>query len=1343
MPAVNWNSFEQLPGDNAKNFELLCRALIRRHYGQFGNFRYLANQPGIEFHLKLHTTCLLGEPARWYGWQCKWYDLPSGRAIGTTRRRKIEEAITITERLLPELTDWVLWTRYPLTEGDQNWFYNLETTMKLHLWTASEVEEHLSGPAEILRGTYFGEMVLTPDILHEKHTEMIERIRGRWLPAVHQIVDAERSLRRLLGEEEAWAGLLDVADRLQNSAAAVREGMFSLPETLEKEVNKLVESSTGLANALKQTHINLADGDYEVLRQELTGQHDRNSEWSIIVRRLRAARHPIALSATNIVADINTAYKLLNDLHQIFDSRLIAVVAEAGFGKTQLSAQLTAPKNDRPAGILLYGRNLAVRSSLNELATRIVINGNPIPSFEKLLAAVDAAGQRASRRLPVVIDGLNEAEDPRDWKDQLAALSVTLNKYPYVLVVCTLRSDFFEEAVPNEIERLEITGFEHDINDAVRRYFQHYRIDPSDAMLPWELLDHPLTLRMFCEVTNPKRERTAGVESMPGSLTSLFERYLDQVAERIAELSPRSHRYYESDVRTALNKIGLYLWEMKARSLDLVEFRRNLGDDGRPWDQSIVRAFEQEGILFRVSDHHLGPNHTTVVYDALAGHLIADALIGNYGGQQFASWLSNPGTISLLSEDLDQRHPLAIDIFRSLVGLVPHKMHRRQLWPLLDEPQRTKALYTAAWLDRLYLDSETVSQLAMLAVTVPSGQRDLFDRLWVTRSAQSHPLNAEFLDNVLRPMSISERDLRWSEWIRNRQTEVLEDLKWLEKRLRTEQHQNDRNKLRALWIMWTLTSTVRLLRDHATRTLYWFGFRYPQALFELTLNSLEINDPYVAERMLAACYGVSMSLWSDPHGDEVRRELPSFAAKLVIEMFVPGAKHSTRHILTRDYALGVIELATRVEPGCVPEDKACYIKPPFHHIPSSFPKPDDIGNTSISGAEGAIHMDFGNYTLGKLIPNRRNYDFDNPLYQEVRRQIEHRIVDLGYSNQFNKIDREIGNSSWRSQNRGTPKVDRYGKKYSWIAFFEMFGHRYDDEALPDWRLDRRPADVDIDPSFPEAARTWQPKLSDLFTEFSTEPQTWIKEGPAPNYNHLLEPETVDGLHGPWVLLHGYIEQSAKDDARRVFTILPGLFVDHKQVEKLQASFNTIEHPGSMAIPEPQEDYYTYAGEIPWSTQFGSTLRDLDGRALRDIQQAFDNYGGRGGIPVEVPAYKFVWESYHSALNQVSGIVVPAPALCEQLGLSNRQGEWDFYDRQGRVATIYREFKDDRDTFRSYVLYLRADLLKLYLIQTGQTLVWLQWGERGFEYRTSLKLDEDLRDLWIEHKHIHRCGIVME
>ena len=95
MPTLDWHRFMALPGAATSNFEMLWRILIRRHYGRFGDFRALANQPGVEFHLKLNSSCVLGDAGRWYGWQCKWYTIPSGKSIGSGRRSEIRRALEL------------------------------------------------------------------------------------------------------------------------------------------------------------------------------------------------------------------------------------------------------------------------------------------------------------------------------------------------------------------------------------------------------------------------------------------------------------------------------------------------------------------------------------------------------------------------------------------------------------------------------------------------------------------------------------------------------------------------------------------------------------------------------------------------------------------------------------------------------------------------------------------------------------------------------------------------------------------------------------------------------------------------------------------------------------------------------------------------------------------------------------------------------------------------------------------------------------------------------------------------------------------------------------------------
>lgn len=767
MPALNWDIFTGLPGSAEKNFELLCRGIVRQNFGSFGIFRALANQPGVEFHLKLDNRCdALGDPGRWWGWQCKWYELAANGRLGATRRTQIEESLRKTEVHLPNLTDWVLWTRRTLTTDDQDWFNSLSSKMVLHLWTGDEVDNFLSGQASVLRSTYFGELVLTPDILRERHDQAVAPISARWQPEVHHVGDAERELRRMLGESESWDVLRTMASDLRMTAQAV-ETSPPVPSPLAPLVTNVVATSKQSADSLDRVAEGIRSGDLDLLRDEVTA-HPRVLPVDVATapRKLRAGNHRASLYATNTVAGCHDAIRVLGDLGTDFSSRIVAVLAPAGCGKTHLAAQLTLATTARPHGVLLHGRELHATHTLDDLARRVSISAQPVPSMEALLAAVDAAGQRARHRLPVVIDGLNESEDPRQWAPLLASLETTLAKYPYVLLVCTLRPDFVDDALPDGTRHVEIEDYGEETIEAVQEHFRYWKIDASDALLPG-FLRHPLTLRLFCEVTNPTRQQVVGVNAMPGSLTALFERYLGQAGYRIVKLASRAHRFYAQDVNAAISMIANRMWESRSRAIEFSELRNLLGDAQRPWDQSLVRALEHEGVLLRMPSN--GNDAFVPVYDLLGGHIIANALLARHGQLSFESWIKDPATTTLLAGDYDVCHPLAYDVLRSLVGQVPRRFSAQQLWQMVDEPLRGRALRLAAHLEPASLDAATVDALLEF---VREGDTELLDRLWEVRGSPGHPLNAEALDRALRPMTVADRDLRWTEWLRRNQDDV-------------------------------------------------------------------------------------------------------------------------------------------------------------------------------------------------------------------------------------------------------------------------------------------------------------------------------------------------------------------------------------------------------------------------------------------------------------------------------------------------------------------------------------------------------------------------------------------
>jgi hypothetical protein len=426
-------------------------------------------------------------------------------------------------------------------------------------------------------------------------------------------------------------------------------------------------------------------------------------------------------------------------------------------------------------------------------------------------------------------------------------------------------------------------------------------------------------------------------------------------------------------------------------------------------------------------------------------------------------------------------------------------------------------------------------------------------------------------------------------------------------------------------------------------------------------------------------------------------------------------------ILRRGYALGVIALARRINRRAIATRQVALLSPPFAQIPTPFVDPAEINEADVEESRRVMHMDFANYTIGRLVPDRGNYEEGHQPYQEVRRQIARRMSDLGYSAAFSELDRSIAEMQPLSRQSDGGKTDRYGKKYSWIAFFEMYGVRSDLDLLGDWRSRERSSDCDIDPSFPLPPQEWVPPLPDFFTDAPTNHGEWLAAGPVPDYQHLLVLPRMDGVAGgPWVLLNGFILQSGSSD-RETFTFIRGLLMRTGDIAQVKEAMSTLDHFGNARIPEPGDDYYTYAGEIPWSPSYAVDYRLASGRARRHVSPMLERFSGGRWIAsgrVEVPVHRWSWESYHSSLNQVSGIDFLAPALCEKLGLVNHNGTFDLWDRRGRQASVYREF-DVVDRFGdSRLLYLRQDLLEQYLSLTEQVLVWIPWGERGLNYNSS-------------------------
>ncbi len=1306
MPPLDWEQFEELPGAPSANWEKLCGAVVRRSFGAFGRLRYVAQQPGVEFHLAVEqASTSLGDPGRWWGWQCRWYDLPSGRQLGKGRRGKIEEAIRKTEQHVPGITDWVLWTRRPLTPTDQDWFCRIESRMRLRLWTADDLDAHLVGEAEVLRRTYFGDLILTPQSLHDVRERSIAPIRKQWMPNVHIEVGAESKLRKILGEPRYWP---EVEEHVTGLAASIEE-LGEMAPKVDVNFREDVESLAGDLKALRATFEDvgqaLGEGELATATELVT------SEWSLRVTRtrglrlargLRKRRAPSSFAVQAGLAWQRDSENLFSRLRQYLSIRAVAVIGPAGCGKTHLGAQLTAVSGTRPSGLYIAAWPLKRRDTVNQLLDRI--EEIEAKSFVQLLEAVEAAGARAGTRIPVVIDGLNESEDPANWREELARLEPVLNRLSHVLIVVTLRPPVAELALPDGFLKLALPGFEGVTGRAMRAYFKEYKIDPGSVRLPFGQFRDPLFLRIFCEATNPDRAAEVKPDEVPASLVAAFDRFRSSVVERIAK-QPGGMRRYEPDILRPLDAIALSLWRTKRRAMPFGEIRELIGDKSEDWTKSLARTLRDEGIL-GTEPYAQDKDRTVILFDAFAGFLIADALIRERGRGDFAAWIASEEAAVLLGTDPQEAHPLASDIRSAFVGLAPRRL-RMQFWQLVEGELRREATLGAAGLEGSLLDEATVQEIALVALKPPHGRVpnqvppvDLFDRFHEVRDAVGHPLNAAFLDELLGTLPVADRDLRWTEWIRSREDENLSDIDALAEDWQSRTSRTHEDHLRAIWVKWLLTSTLRDLRDLATRALYWYGRVEPAALFRLALSGLQTNDAYVPERLLAASFGVMMAAPGERR--EFGRELRSFLDKLWDTFCSEEAVYPSDHWLVRHYVEGIVGVVRRYYPTQLSQWSSSrrFAQP-------ARPEPISRDDSRNSERELVHGMDFRNYTVGRLLPDRANYDFDDPEYEEVSSWIRARVWDLGWRlERFRSVEEGMYEQRRRRHNRG--RLESYLKKYGWIGFFEAAGKLMDEGRPPLRDGETHLSDVDIDPSFPVAPPTPALTIPGFLSEDFGDLESWVTDGVVDVSDVLLRTETIGPIEGPWVALSAYLEQEDLESKRKVFGILWCLLVRRGAGQELRTAFHSQKRPGRFFWRlHPLEDYYAFAGEMPWSlcTRFGASSDELPELYAGSVTGA-DGHE----IPVELVSHYYSWESYHSVTNQAGGLPVPAVTLAEAFDLRVVPASLDWCDRQGRRASLTlappEGFKD-----RGHLLYFREDLIREYCDKHDYELIWVVWGER--------------------------------
>jgi hypothetical protein len=859
-------------------------------------------------------------------------------------------------------------------------------------WPKSELTAQLAmRSAEGLKEFFFGDVQLSIPWFSDKIQETILALDERFHPEDHVDVRIE-GLFSVISRTPSYREELLKALHAIGKCALPGKRLSALKQNPEEQlIDELQKAFVELLGIDDQINLDLQHGwDSEIwcdLASKLQAANGKLQQWyweydSSLKQESHEKDHlrECIQKSRELDESVDLLIKLNRSRYMYAEKNGMAFIrGNAGSGKSHLLAKCAdnAIKHGQPA-ILLLGQRLNDSELWTQISQILGLTGR---SVDQILGALDAAGKSAGVRTLLLIDAINEGAGSRYWRNQIASLVHKLKGFTHVCCIISCRSEYFELAVPEAIAKqysvFDIRGFEtqEEQLNAARVYLDRRGIArPSTPWLSPEFVN-PLFLRSVC--LSLERDRRS---EFPPGLTGtrqILKYYLDSIGRNITEKEGSTVSLAPKLGRAVLDIAGKML-ERKQDFLELdicsdalvAHFRNIIPKTESDW----LSVFLNNGLLRKDPNPSSEDDFTDedvvrfsfqrfqdflMAERALQAIEKADSLFDNTGplgfcieGDQFAwEWR---GLIDALAVALPEK--LQIELVDALPGGAAKWWDDWSIHEAFAESVkwRARSAFTERTLelfnDFRYRNPEPLELLLQVAVSA------------------DHPWNAELLHRNLERRKLPDRDAFWTRWV-NAQTDDADSsvgilIEWC--RIGQAPHTNPKNQfLAALVLCWLFTSTNRAIRDKSTKALANILLANEKIFPNLLNRFIDIDDLYILERLLAAAYA---SCCLSPE----QERLSKYSKTIFEHIFKDGCPPFG--ILLRDYALGIVELASyrSVLPSMVNIElcRPPYKSPKMRLTVSEKQLKDIVAKAGdeeiIRSATGSMG-DFSNYEIGPRV----------------------------------------------------------------------------------------------------------------------------------------------------------------------------------------------------------------------------------------------------------------------------------------------------------------------------------------------------------------------------------------
>jgi len=1015
--SLDFKHIREHRGTQNGGFEELCCQLAALEDPALGS-RFIRKGPGADQGLECYRTYVGGHE---FGWQAKYFI----NGFDDGQIRDLEDSLQRALSAHPQLTKFVVCLPIDLRDNRsgkkssevqryEKWCKkSIEDaaakgrTVEIELWSASSIGERLGrdDPAYSGRARYWFDTVKFSSAWFRDKLEVQRHNLGeRYSPESHVELPIQQALQavarnpELLAAPATWAA--EITYKMDGAVGSLsREKLSSAADLVRQACEPLLQSLGATPTALEasvplERWETLVAAAIESISEALTMVEDKVPEKSRYIPRK---------SLFDLYSAVDRVREETASVHwQLINKRELVISGPGGIGKSHLIADFGHKQLEagRPFVLVLSG-SLTDGDPWEQIRGQLDLAQVTTADF---LGALDAAAEAADCRAVLAIDALNERHGIALWETRLPGFTRLVQKFPRLALALTVRSTYSRFLPLKGLAHVVHPGFAGHAGAAAKAYLDRRGIArPSSPNLAREF-ENPLFLRTCCEYLD-----TEGLKQLPKGMdgvSAIFDFYLTAVADKvqkelklIPELKiPRKALEQFLEACTAQGDGGSLLME------DTIRLLEGIHNSGGYTDHSLFSAFMSEGVLTQDVEWQPGGARKEIIrftFERLSDHLRAKRLIGQIDRTDvedsfrraplaayfnpFESW-QFAGVIEALAVQLPEEFGL------ELFDVLPKET--------TDDPSLCDAFESSlAWRSPKAFTSRTAEWIDKLCKATG---RSAYGLMLLVSTEPENLFNANWLHKDLWPRPMPHRDAAWSVFLAQDNLDeggaVVSLIDWAWE-ADADEVDEQRLWLAAVTLTWFLSTSNRGVRDRATKALVNLLSCKLGHAAALVDQFADVDDPYITERLLAACYGAAMQGMD-------RARCRVLAASVWRNYFAEG-KQPPLNLMARDYAFGVLlyaraagQLPVEVDLArCSAKFKSAWPLEPVTEEDLEKYRGRGYGDSICSSTNE--HGDFGNYTLSRWLQDIVDVprDLAGNTTKELFERWETELIDKGTAEQ--------------------------------------------------------------------------------------------------------------------------------------------------------------------------------------------------------------------------------------------------------------------------------------------------------------------------------------------------------